>query len=128
MLGFGRWQTGTATVVARRLLKKYQTSQTAAMPAMTRRRFEFILDVEPDDGSPQFRATCVDSAFDPVQGDTILVLCKPADQKVKFDAARMRHPERHRSRPTRTKAETDRWHEMKRDEPGTPPPARQKEE
>ena len=43
-----------------------------------------MLDVRPDDGSPRYRATCTNSSFDNVQGDEVLVKCKPAKQKVKF--------------------------------------------
>jgi hypothetical protein len=95
MFGFGGWQTVTATVVSRRLLKEWRTQHEHSV-GTKRRKFEFMLDVRPDDGSPRYRATCTTSSFDPVQGDEVQVLCKPARQKVKFDADRILHPEKYR--------------------------------
>lgn len=124
MFGFGGWQTGTATVVARRLLKEWRTQHEHSV-GTKRRKFEFILDVRPDDGSPRYRATCTDSVFDNVQGDEVLVKCKPQSQKVKFDADRILHPEKyHPQKPKRSEAEDARWERMKEDEPGSAPPPR----
>lgn len=123
MFGFGAWQTGTATVVARRLLKEWRSAQTEHSRGMKRRRFEFILDVRPDDGGPRFRATCTDSVFDPVQGDTVPVLCKPGKEKVKLDADRLR-PGSRKKKPRRSPAEDARWERMRSDEPGSAPPPR----
>ncbi|NYJ02674.1 hypothetical protein HNR19_003372 [Nocardioides thalensis] len=120
MFGFGGWQTGTATVVARRLLKEWRSAHTEHSRGMKRRKFEFILDVHPDDGSPRFRATCKDSVFDPVQGDTVPVLCKPTSEKVKLDAGRLLPGDR--KAPRRSAAEDARWQRMKSDEPGSTPP------
>ncbi len=47
MFGFGGWQTGTATVVSRRLLKEWRNNTEGSLGAK-RRKFEFILDVRPD--------------------------------------------------------------------------------
>jgi hypothetical protein len=128
MFGFGGWQTGTATVVSRRLLKEWRNNTEGSLGAK-RRKFEFILDVRPDDGSPRFRATCTDSSFDPVQGDKLPVLCKSKTPKVKIDADRILHPEKyHPQQPKRSQAEDARWERMKDDEPGSVPPPRSPEE
>gem|GEM_PF-6915509 len=117
------WQQGTATVVARRLVKEWRSAHTAHSSGMKRRKFEFILDVRPDDGSPRFRATCENSWHDPVQGDQVPVQLKPKSQKVRFDKDRIRG--RQGSRKPQPKDE--RWRDMLDDEPGTPPPARNEE-
>ena len=128
MFGFGGWQTGTATVVSRRLLKEWRTHNEGSV-GTKRRKFEFILDVRPDDGTPRYRATCTDSSFDPVQGDEVQVLCKPKSQKVKFDADRILNPGKyHPQQPKRSSAEEARWEGMKDDEPGSVPPPRQTNE
>lgn len=124
MFGFGGWQTGTATVVSRRLLKEWRNQNQGSL-GTKRRKFEFMLDVRPDDGSPRYRATCTDSVFDNLQGDEVQVLCKPAKQKVKFDADRIHNPEKyHPPKPKRSDAEDARWERMKGYEPGSAPPAR----
>ncbi len=120
MFGFG-WEEGTATVVARRLIKEWRSAQTEHSRGMKRRKFEFILDVRPPDGSPRFRATCKTSSFDPVQGDEVQVKCKPKSQKVRFDNDRMRG--RRGSRKPQPK--DDRWRDMLDDEPGSAPPPRE---
>jgi len=124
VFGFGGWQTGTAKVVSRRLIKEWRNHDEHALGAK-RRKFEFMLDVRPDDGSPRYRATCTNSSFDNVQGDEVLVLCKPKSQNVKFDADRILHPEKyHPQKPKRTKADDARWERMKDEEPGSVPPPR----
>jgi hypothetical protein len=124
VFGFGGWQTGTAKVVSRRLIKEWRNHDEHALGAK-RRKFEFMLDVRPDDGSPRYRATCTNSSFDNVQGDEVLVLCKPAKQRVKFDADRILNPEKyHPQQPKRTKADDARWERMKDEEPGSVPPPR----
>lgn len=117
---FGRWQQGTATVVARRLIKEWRSAQTEHSRGVKRRKFEFILDVRPADGSPRFRATCEDSSHDPVQGDEVPVQFKPRNHKVRFDDDRIRGPRK----PREPQPKDERWHDMLDDEPGTPPPAR----
>jgi len=124
MFGFGSWERGTATVVARRLLKEWRTSTQSVHRGMRRRKFEFILDVLPDDGSDQFRATCVNASHDPVQGDQVPVLFKPRSRKVKFDSDRILGKDRRRPRPPRSPAEDARWERMKDGEFGEKPPPR----
>ena len=121
MFGFGGWQQGTATVVARRLVKEWRSAQTEHSRGMKRRKFEFILDVRPADGSPRFRATCENSWHDPVQGDEVPVEYKPSSQKVRFDADRILVGRKARKPQPRD----DRWSDMLDDEPGTPPPPRE---
>jgi hypothetical protein len=119
-LGSG-WEQATATVVARKLLKE----RRADGHSPRRRTFEFILDVLPDDGSDQFRATCVNSWHDPVQGDRVPVLFKSRSRKVKFDRERI-HPTRAPKRkPRRDPAEDERWERMKDGEYGEQPPPRE---
>ena len=121
MFGFGwGWQDGTATVVARRLVKEFRTASHAGGRTTKRRKFEFILDVRPGDGSPRYRATCTTSSFDPVQGDEVPVRCKPKSQKVRFDKGR-RLGDR---RPRREQKRDARWYDMLDDEPGSAPPPR----
>ena len=118
MFGFG-WEEGTATVVARRLLKEFYSSRGDRGGVMRRRKFEFILDVRPPDGSPRFRATCKSSSHDPVQGDEVPVKYKPKSQKVRFQTSRTLGPRRRNPQP-----EDDRWRDMLDDEPGSVPPPR----
>lgn len=120
MLGFERWQPGTATVVARRLLKESRSTDTRTKL----RKFEFILDVRPDDGSMRFRATCSDWLHDPVQGDEVPVLLKVRRQKVKLVSSRALH-ERRVGRSRRAPADESRWQRMLADEPGSAPPPKQ---
>ena len=129
MFGFGGWQTSTATVVSRRLLKEWRNNTNQGSLGTKRRKFEFMLDVRPDDGSPRYRATCTDALFDPVQGDEMLVKCKPAKQKVKFDTDRILNPGKyHPQKPKRSEAEDTRWERMKDEEPGSVPPPREPDE
>ena len=118
MFGFG-WEEGTATVVARRLLKEYYTSTVGGGRSTKVRKFEFILDVRPPDGSPRFRATCKTSSHDPVQGDEVAVKYKAKSQKVRFDNDRT--PGRRNRKP---QPKDDRWRDMLDDEPGSVPPPR----
>lgn len=119
MFWFGG-EEGTATVVARRLVKEFHSSQGESGRVMKRRKFEFILDVRPSDGSPRFRATCTTSSFDPVQGDEVPVKYKLKSKKVRFDNDRMRG-RRGRREP---QPKDDRWRDMLDDEPGSAPPPR----
>ncbi|WP_183099767.1 hypothetical protein [Nocardioides pelophilus] len=114
------WQEGTATVVARRLIKEWRSAQTAHSRGGKRRKFEFILDVRPADGSPRFRATCENSWHDPVQGDEVPVQYKPKSQKVRFDKDRIRP----NYGPRKPQPRDARWHDMLDDEPGSAPPPR----
>jgi hypothetical protein len=122
VFGFG-WEEGTATVVARRLIKEWRSAQTEHSRGMKRRKFEFILDVRPPDGSPRFRATCKNSSFDPVQGDEVPVKYKPKSQKVRFDTDRITGDRR----PRKPQPRDDRWNDMLDDEPGSVPPPRNDE-
>jgi hypothetical protein len=119
VFGFGG-EEGTATVVARRLIKEWRSPQTEHSRSVKRRKFEFILDVRPPDGSPRFRATCTSSSYDPVQGDEVPVKYKLKSQKVRLD---MRRRKAH-SGPRKPQPRDDRWDGMLDDEPGTPPPPR----
>lgn len=118
MFGFEGWQQGTATVVSRRLLKEWRDQHTETSAGGRRRKFEYMLDVRPPDGSPRFRATCTNSWKDAVQGDEVEVKFKPRRQKVKIVQGGTR------SRPRKPQPEDDRWRDMLDDEPGTPPPPR----
>jgi hypothetical protein len=75
---FGRrWKSGQATVVARR----YVT-------APGDQAFEYIVDVQPDDGSPLYRATFRHNARDPrapKEAAVITVFCDIRKQDVKVD-------------------------------------------
>ena len=122
MFGFG-WEEGTATVVARRLIKEFYTSTGGEGRATKVRKFEFILDVRPPDGSPRFRATCRTSSHDPVQGDEVPVKYKAKGQKVRFDNDRRPG----RRGPRKPQPKDDRWRDMLDDEPGSVPPPRNDE-
>jgi hypothetical protein len=122
VFGFG-WEEGTATVVARRLIKEFYSSPGGEGRLMKRRKFEFILDVRPPDGSPRFRATCKTSSHDPVQGDEVPVKYKLKSQKVRFDNDRMLRG----SGPRKPQPKDDRWRDMLDDEPGSVPPPRNDE-
>lgn len=119
----GAWQRGTATVVARRLIKEWRSAQTEHSRGMKRRKFEFILDVRPEDGSPRFRTTCENSWHDPVQGDEVPVQYKTKSQKVRFDKDRIlgNHG------PRKPQPRDARWNDMLDDEPGSAPPPRNDE-
>jgi hypothetical protein len=119
----GPWQQGTATVVARRLVKEWRSAQTEHSRGMKRRKFEFILDVRPGDGSPRFRTTCENSWHDPVQGDEVPVEFKAKSQKVRFDKDRIlgNHG------PRKPQPRDARWNDMLDDEPGSAPPPRNDE-
>lgn len=119
MFGFG-WRQGSATVVARRLLKEFYTSASGEGRPMKRRKFEFILDVRPPDRSPRFRATCKSASHDPVQGDEVPVQYKPKSQKVRFDNDRILG----NRRPRKPQPRDARWNDMLDDEPGSVPPPR----
>ncbi len=121
MFGWG-WQQGTATVVARRLIKEWRDPHTESSAGGKRRKFEFILDVRPGDGSPRYRATCKNSVYDPVQGNEVPVRCKPKGQKVRLDMGRRKGDSGRRKPQPRD----ERWNDMLDDEPGSSPPPRQR--
>jgi len=57
------------------------------------------------------------------------VKCKPASQKVKFDADQILNPGKyHQQQANRSEAEDARWEQMKDDEPGSVPPPRESDE
>lgn len=85
MFGLG-WRTGTAKIVKRRLLKEWWDAPPGGAP-LHRKRFEYIVDVEPDDGSPPFRAAMVDSWLNAMPGERRPV--KHKGKKVRFDAGRI---------------------------------------
>ncbi len=122
MFWFG-WKEGSATVVARRLIKEFYTSTGGEGRTTKVRKFELILDVRPPDGSPRFRATCRTSSFDPVQGYEVWVKFKPKSQKVKFDKERMLG----KRGPRKPQPRDARWNDMLDDEPGSAPPPRNDE-
>ncbi len=113
---WAEWEKGTATVVARRFVREVNASRAHGP---RRRKFEFILDVVPSDGSPDFRATCVEWS-NHVQDDVVNVEYKARNGKVRFDRVRTGG---RKKRPV-PKTDVDRWQAMIRDEPGTAPPPR----
>lgn len=121
MFGLEPWQRASATVVARRLLKEWSNHNAPGLPSKSR-KYEFVLDVSPADGSPRFRASCTSSWASPVQGDTVRVLAKPGREKVKFDKKRAGGT---RKKPQRSAEEDARWERMLEDEPGSVPPRRE---
>ena len=103
MFGLG-WRTGTAKIVKRRLLKEWRDGPPRGTPRQ-RKRFEYIVDVEPDDGSPPFRATLTDSWLGAMPGERRPV--KHKRTKVRFDADRIL-PVRS-AKPRRSKADDAAW-------------------
>jgi hypothetical protein len=75
---FGRrWKSGQATVVARRFVT-----------APGDQAYEYIVDVQPDDGSPLYRVTFRHNAQDPrapKEAAVIAVFCDIRKQDVKVD-------------------------------------------
>jgi len=89
---FGRgWVQAQATVVA--------AKQRGNKPVYTkhgggtiRRRYEYVLDVQPPGGRPMFRATVlsplnVDKLRDLAVGEVVTVLCEAKGENVKFDTS-----------------------------------------
>jgi hypothetical protein len=102
---FGRgWKTGTATIVRRRLLKEWWDAPPRGAP-LHRKRFEYIVDVEPDDESPPFRTTMTDSWLNAMPGERRPV--KHKKTKVKFDADRILP--RRTGKPKRSEADDATW-------------------
>lgn len=89
MLGIG-WKEGVATIVDRRLIAKSTEPDMGEFAGQGVEQFEFIADVEADDGSAHFRAP-VKEPFNaitfkaPAVGQRVKVKLHPKDQKVKFD-------------------------------------------
>ena len=89
MLGIG-WKDGVATIVDRRLVDKSTEPDMGEFAGQRVEVFEFIADVEADDGSAHFRAP-VKEPFNaitfkpPAVGQRVKVKLHAKDQKVKFD-------------------------------------------
>jgi len=120
VFGLESWQEGKATVVARRLIKEWRDQHTETSAGGRRRKFEYILDVRPPDGSPRFRATCTNSWKDAVQGDEVKVKFKPNAQKVKI----VQSFKRNQAQKRKPQPRDQRWNDMLDDEPGSAPPPR----
>lgn len=81
MLGRG-WESGTATIIARKPLSAGSHGITT--------RWSYVADVRPDSGAPAFRATFDDPHLNgelvsPHEGAVVRVKCKPASKDVKLD-------------------------------------------
>jgi len=94
MLGMG-WKHAEATIVKRRVVDQSHVAATGAYSAQTFRKFEYIADVRPKDGSAPFRAS-LDDPFNqitfkqPEEGQVVLVKYKEkgnGEHEVKFDRA-----------------------------------------
>lgn len=89
MLGMG-WTDGVATIVDRRLVHKSTEPDMGEFAGQGVEAFEFIADVEADDGSAHFRAP-VKEPFNaitfkpPAIGQRVKVKLHAKDQVVKFD-------------------------------------------
>lgn len=103
MFGLG-WKTGTAVIVKRRLLKEWWDAPPRGA-RIHRKRFEYIVDVEPDDGSPPFRTTLTDSWLGAMPGERRPV--KHRKTNVKFDSDKIL-PDRS-GKPKRSKADDEAW-------------------
>ena len=102
---FGRgWKTGTATIVKRRLLKEWWDAPPRGA-RVHRKRFEYIVDVEPNDGGPPFRTSLSDSWLGAMPGERRPV--KHRKGKVRFDADRIL-PDRS-GKPKRSKQQDADW-------------------
>lgn len=89
MLGIG-WKDGVATIVDRRLLHKRTEPDVGEFAGQGVEAFEFIADVEADDGSAHFRAPLEEPfnaiTFKPPEiGQRVKVKLHAKDRKVKFD-------------------------------------------
>lgn len=89
MLGMG-WKDGVATIVDRRLVRKNTEPDMGEFAGQGVEVFEFIADVEANDGSAHFRAPVKEPfnaiTFKPPEiGQRVKVKLHAKDQKVKFD-------------------------------------------
>ncbi len=89
MLGVG-WKDGVGTIVDRRLIRKTTEPDMGEFADQGVEVFEFIADVEADDGSAHFRAPVKEPfnaiTFKPPEvGQRVKVKLHPKDKKVKFD-------------------------------------------
>lgn len=89
MLGIG-WKDGVATIVDRRLIHKSTEPEMGEFAGQGVEAFEFIADVEADDGSAHFRATMKEpfnaiTFSAPEVGQRVKVKLHAKDQKAKFD-------------------------------------------
>ena len=144
MLGIG-WKDGVATIVDRRLVHKSSEPDMGEFAGQGVEAFEFIADVEADDGSAHFRAP-VQEPFNaitfkpPAIGQRVKVKLHAKDQKVKFDRSddgTYQHvpgvPDWHRHRNPLKEADDAavaddhtaeaqaRWESQLRDAPGSAP-------
>lgn len=89
MLGIG-WKDGVATIVDRRLISKTTEPDMGEFAGQGVEQFEFIADVESDDGSTHFRAP-LKEPFNaitfkaPAVGQRVKVKLHAKDREVKFD-------------------------------------------
>ncbi len=89
MLGIG-WKDGVGTIVDRRLVGKTTEPEMGEFAGQGTEVFEFIADVEADDGSAHFRATLKEPfnaiTFKPPEvGQRVKVKLHAKDGKAKFD-------------------------------------------
>ena len=89
MLGFG-WKDGVATIVDRRLVGKKTEPEMGEFAGQGVEVFEFIADVEANDGSAHFRAPLKEPfnaiTFKPPEiGQRVKVKLNAKDKKAKFD-------------------------------------------
>jgi hypothetical protein len=80
MLGLG-WKPAEATVVAKRFIQENVGAFN-----------EYMLDVQPADGAPPFRATLKNMAFalgEPEVGDVVPAHCNLSKQAVRLDWAKL---------------------------------------
>ncbi len=146
MLGIG-WKDGVATIVDRRLIAKNTEPEMGEFAGQGVEQFEFIADVEADDGSAHFRAP-VKEPFNaitfkpPAVGQRVRVKLHPKDRGVKFDRSddgTYQHvpgvPDWHRHRDPLKEADEDkvaadhsaeaqaRWEAQLSEAPGAAPAA-----
>jgi hypothetical protein len=86
------WKQGGATVVARETHEgQYRRGINSYAPTgLYHHVYDYVADVEPDDGSPPFRATFVelfqsDTEHRPMVGETARVKYNPKNQETAFD-------------------------------------------
>ena len=89
MLGIG-WKDGVATIVDRRLVHKSTEPDMGEFAGQGVEAFEFIADVEADDGGVHFRAALKEpfnaiTFKPPAIGQRVKVKLHAKEQKVKFD-------------------------------------------
>ncbi len=144
MLGIG-WKEGVGTIVDRRLVRKTTEPDMGEFAGQGVEVYEFIADVEADDGSAHFRAP-VKEPFNavtfkpPTVGQRVKVKLHPKDEKVKFDRdddGTYEHvpgvPDWHRHRDPQKEADEaavaddhsteaqERWEAQLNDAPGAAP-------